>query len=134
MKSFGFASADETLISCGHDGWAIARNPGGGKVRFVLALNDGKKVLDFASKYSVFDGGWHQITVVYVQQKAKIFIDGKVDTYVTVSGSMDFGKLPLYIGKDPGIKKSNFYGIIDEVKIYNYGLTDDEIKGLYKKK
>jgi hypothetical protein len=134
MKSFGYVSAVETLISCGQDGWALMRNPGGSKVKFVLSLNKGGKVLDFASGASVFDGNWHQVTVAYDHQDAKIYIDGKLDASVSVSGAMDFGKLPLYLGMDPGIKKSNFYGIIDEVKIYNYGLTDGEIKALYQKK
>ncbi|OHD55981.1 MAG: hypothetical protein A2Y33_11010 [Spirochaetes bacterium GWF1_51_8] len=134
MKSYGVSKPLEALISCGEDGFAAALSKKNGKLTVFLTLNEGKKPAVLTTKKSLNDGKWHHVAFVYDYQNLKIFIDGKEDATMTLSGAMDFGKLPLLIGKDPDVKKSEFYGIIDDVKIYNYAVKTSVIQELFKTK
>ena len=72
---------------------------------------------------------WHHITYTYDGHNQKIYIDGILDnTQADEGGAIDTGTNDLYIGR--GSINSNTYffnGLIDEVKIYNTALTQEEI-------
>ena len=85
---------------------------------------------DVYSSTRVNDGEWHHIAFVRdtATQEAKIYIDGVLeDSAVDISqGTVDNdGDLIIGAGKE-GIRE-RFDGIIDEVKIYNYARTAEEI-------
>lgn len=72
---------------------------------------------------------WYSIVVTYDKDggknNKKIYIDGKLDVAFTVTGSMDPPTSNFNIGNCWG---GYFEGIIDEVKIYNRALSQQEIE------
>jgi hypothetical protein len=88
------------------------------------------------SKNIVNDGSWHNYSMVAdsVSDKVKLFMDGKeLDSTLGNNGTSwptVNNTDPVRIGDANG-GLSLFYGLIDEVKIYNYALNDDEIKQDY---
>lgn len=96
--------------------------------------------------------GWHSVAVVYDNHTPKLYIDGNfmkngLATPYTVHPSMacdsffNAGTYP-YLGTGFGkgfnpsvitVPFNNFKGVIDDIKIYNRALTQNEISELYSK-
>ncbi len=84
---------------------------------------------------------WTLITCVLDVNALKIYINGKVGTEISLdkpveiqSGLDPTGESPpkgLYIGSS-GLFESHFSGAIDDVRIYNYGLTAEEAIKLFE--
>jgi len=81
---------------------------------------------------TVDSGQWHNVVCVYDGQKMSIYVDGKPDVIsmpLTVPiGTNDF---PVCIGENIELKGHCFHGLIDDVRIYNYALSKDEVVELY---
>jgi len=82
------------------------------------------------------DNNWHFIAVTFDGQKIRIYVDGNLEKEISAPGSIDKRDNSIFIGTTGlgGSPYGNyFYGIIDEVMIFNRALRDDEIKLLYEK-
>jgi MSHA biogenesis protein MshQ len=81
------------------------------------------------------DGKWHHYAVTYSNGIHEVWIDG------TKEVSNDFGSFPLWTrddqpwvfgGRERGEGGGEHYpGELDDVRIYNYALSDAEITALY---
>ena len=76
---------------------------------------------------------WTHVVAVFDGYRIRLFINGKlakasyyVGRYKTISSA----ECPLNIGRDPYKPQWRFHGLIDEVKIYNRALTDQEIQAM----
>jgi len=74
---------------------------------------------------------WYHLTIVCDgdEDTTSIYING--EQVGQGHGSSKFNVGPLYIGGFSGWEPSQFSGLIDEVKVYNYPLSCHEIGGLY---
>lgn len=82
----------------------------------------GNNILESVGALSL--NNWTYVTLTYDGTTLKLYLNGKFDnsvnvTLATVLGSYRIGRV---IGAD-----QYFSGLIDEVKIYNYALTQDEV-------
>lgn len=82
------------------------------------------------AKYN--DGKWHYVLLSYDGSLLRLDIDGKQVSTKNIKENPDrTGDQPLRIGAN-SINLSHFYnGDIDEVRIWNRGLTDSEIAQIY---
>jgi len=119
-----------TIVSLGgwnREGWTF-RIESNNKIMFIARFTDGTITGEIEGGY--IDTNWHFVAVVY---------DGRVHLYVDgeeVASSDYFGK--VISGRDFQLKigvldtgNCFFNGIIDEVRIYNRALSENEIKMLY---
>lgn len=75
---------------------------------------------------------WYHITIVYGLDYAKLYLDGNI-----IDSSASLGSAPLYgsgisayVGsRSPG--NNGWLGKIDELKFYNYALTEADINSLF---
>jgi hypothetical protein len=84
------------------------------------------------AKYN--DGKWHYVLLSYNGTLLRLDIDGKkqVSTKLTNGAVPDAtGEQPLRIGANSLDESKFFTGIIDEIRIWNRGLTDQEITKIY---
>jgi len=84
-----------------------------------------------AISFTSYLNSWHYFAASYDGQNSKIYIDGKlINTISTCSGTINPSTSAIYIGSRT---LTNYFlnTKIDEVKIYNTALTDDEIKQDY---
>ena len=80
---------------------------------------------------SVDSGQWHNVVGVYDGQKMSIYVDGKIDfsrRWTRPIGTNDF---PVCIGENIELKGRCFHCLFDDVRIYNYALSQDEITELF---
>ena len=96
-----------------------------------------------SSKTPVVDGQWHFITGSYDGKAMKLYVDGKLDVNVDVTKKtgkpvpMKHNDNVLMIGRlaalePPPYDHAFFDGLIDELRLYNRVLSDEEVMQLYQ--
>jgi len=86
-----------------------------------------------SSANNIGTNAWTHIVLTYKPSSfLRLYVNGKLDTETTsgVVGSIYNSSAPLWIGTnyDKTVAARFMTGSIDEVKVYNYALTEDEIK------
>jgi hypothetical protein len=112
----------------------IACNTSGSGNVCRLAIDNGSLVIDVSdpqghSTTPVGDGEWHYMTYVRSGSTGYIYIDGIQEN--TSAASFNFSANDLWsIGQewDSGGPSGFLVGIVDEVRIYDRALTDEEIQ------
>jgi sulfur relay (sulfurtransferase) complex TusBCD TusD component (DsrE family) len=72
-------------------------------------------------------GTWSHVAATYNGATLRLFVNGVLVASRAQTGSIAISGLPLTIGADT-IHGSYYYGVIDEVRIYNRALTTAEIQ------
>ena len=96
-----------------------------------------------SSKTPVVDGQWHFVTGSYDGKLMKLYVDGKLDVKVDIvkkAGKpvpMKHNDNVLMIGRlaalePPPYDNAFFDGLIDELRLYNRVLSDEEVMQLYQ--
>ena len=100
------------------------------KIRWTIKTSVG--VLDLDSESILSFDVWYNICVLYGENKADIYLNGRLDASRSWSGLIATTSLDFLIGQMlPGDQQYNFKGSIDDLKIYNRILSADEIKNIY---
>jgi PGF-CTERM protein/uncharacterized repeat protein (TIGR01451 family) len=80
-------------------------------------------------------GQWHHIVSTYKSGIAKIYVNGILDNTRSITNGAILDSGNWGIGYDNSFSNSRYFnGIIDEVRIYNRALTEEEIKVHYEEK
>ena len=121
--------------------WIFWVEDTGGSTNNTLKFsNDFSSVAGYwEARDEIFINNWYHVAVVYdnasVTNDAVLYINGERTTidYSEPGSGVDGSDsaINLTIGERSTDALRNFDGLIDEVKIYNYALDDDEIKTLY---
>lgn len=77
-------------------------------------------------------GNWHHVLWTYEGSSLKMYVDGELITEVLVSRSSFFDNEDIRIGEHYGSMDEDFNGSIDEFKVYNRVLSDEQIRVLYE--
>jgi hypothetical protein len=129
-----------TIIAKGRDGgggWALQKASRANAMSFYVDVSgmpwDGIK-----AGAGIFDNQWHHVAGVYDGSNAYIYIDGGLDSNsVACSGNMATNDWPVYIGEnsktllDEATNAREWNGLIDDVRVYNYALTQSQINDIY---
>ena len=110
------------------DGYSGAT--GGDKIAFHS--NNCVSAQNLLSLGSISSGSWYHIVAINDGSKLKIYINGKLDNVSdSLGNNCSSISAPVVIGKTS--QESSFYfpGQIDDVRIYNYPLSTEQIKLLY---
>lgn len=78
-------------------------------------------------------GQRHHIAVTYSEGSGIIkgYLDGKLDKTVSENLNLTIGTSPHGIGSNPENDDQAFDGVLDDVRVYNYTLSEAEVKALY---
>lgn len=79
-------------------------------------------------------GKWYHVVLIWSKEKPlKLYINGELDGQSSkISDSVLDENKKFYIGKRKEVDGYPFIGLIDEVKIWNYALTEKRIKAEYE--
>ncbi len=79
---------------------------------------------------------WYHLVMTYNSSESennlKLYINGSLVSTTTRTGHVDFSKGNFYVGRYYPAPTHYFNGTIDEVKIWNYALSTEEISGIYE--
>lgn len=111
------------------DSWQFCLDTAG-KPRFMS--NDGTNLNTVGLNGTLTQNAWHHIALVWdgTSRSKQLWIDGLMIAASTVPIAFDAG--PVVVGTDSNGNTSTgwFYGLLDEVRIYNRALSSAEIVAL----
>ncbi len=123
----------QALIAKGDSAWRIQRNQNEDSLEFAcsgLKIPSGAPYGNLLGKRSVNDGQWHHIAGIYDGSKMSLLIDGELDSSQPASGRINTNNAPVYIGENSENTGRFWNGLIDDVRVYNYALTKEEVTAL----
>ncbi|MEM1328757.1 MAG: CARDB domain-containing protein, partial [Bacteroidota bacterium] len=71
---------------------------------------------------------WYHVTATYDGSHAKYYVNGCLEAEMPASGNLRLNDLPTTIGYSIAIRGEQFYGKIDEVRIWSTVRTPDQIR------
>ena len=98
------------------------------RMRFAIKNGGDEQTLDAQSKLSSYQ--WRHVAVVLGKEKTSIYLDGvevASSTGITIRPS-DFRPIMNYLGRSQFNADPMLSAFLDDVRIYNYALTIDEVK------
>ncbi len=100
------------------------------RIRWTVKTSSGIKDLDSETELTL--NSLYNVTTVYDNSDYEIYINGKLDALSTFSGSILQTNIDFMIGQVlPLDNRYNFKGVLDDIRIYNYALSFQEIRALY---
>ena len=79
---------------------------------------------------SSFNHVWHHVAGTYDGNKLKLYVDGKLEATTAYAGSIASGTYNLNIGSNSEARGRFYSGAIDDLRIYDYALSEKEIEKL----
>jgi len=117
-------SGEEFILSHGswQNRWKLSLT-GNNILRFTVNCSSG--ITDLDSETSLVPGRWYHFAALYDGRDLELFIDGKPDSFKEWSGTINSTTYSLLAGQMlPDNASYNFKGILDDIRIYNYGIPD----------
>lgn len=71
---------------------------------------------------------WVHVALIYDGTQARIYVNGKLDIAVSVTGAITESNNELRIGR--GEPSGYFAGMIDDVRLYNHAMTEAELQSV----
>jgi hypothetical protein len=105
------------------------KHEGGNNIEFVI-YNDADWRTVWYAVDSNFNDDWHHLAGTYDGNDLMLYIDGALEANSTYAGSIDSSGAAVYIGSNQEQAGRFYEGLIDDVRIYNYALSGEEIGGL----
>jgi hypothetical protein len=129
MKIGAFFPREQYPVS--HGSWqnrwkvSISNN----HLRWTVKTNTVTKDLD--SETELATGVWYNVTTLYDGSDFEVWLNGALDAFTSLSGPILTTTIDLTIGQVlPADQGYNFQGTLDELRIFDRGLTVSQIEGL----
>ncbi len=100
-------------------------------LRIMAPSGQGDQYAQLSESPYISSDEWHHVVVVVTDNSRAIYVDGKKDEEeITDAGtfSYDFTTGSTYLGWDPNGNDRAYYGLMDEIRVWNYARSIEEIK------
>jgi hypothetical protein len=115
------------IVTKGDNAWRLSMYEK--ERRFHFSVNDWNR-LELNGSIAVEADTWHHVAGVYDGQEVRLYIDGKLDTKQPWTGGIGRNNAEVLIGENAERRGRCFDGMMEDVRVYNYALSDNEIKAL----
>jgi len=137
IKPRVFNKKHQALVSNGDRGWILNRQAYTNHMQFVCfgirkAEPQGSAWADLGGHGEVGDGCWHHLVGVYDGARLSVYLDGEPDATVAATGRVRTNDRPVFIGENSEETNREWDGLIDDVRLYSYALSAEEIRTLYE--
>jgi len=130
FKVQAFSNTWEAFLAKGDGAYRASRSNGTGD-SVHMGITGGNY---FDATTIVTGGQWHHYCGTYDGALAKIYIDGKLDAFRQYSGQIgDSSAYNLYIGENQQATGRMLHGLLDDVRIYDKALSEQQIQDLIAK-
>jgi hypothetical protein len=100
--------------------------------KLEFAMYNGSTWTTAYSTNTLAFNAWHHVAVTYDLANIKIYVNGKLDSTTAATTAIAYnGTQNLFIGKYRSVNDSFFKGKIDELKLFNFPLTADQVRADY---
>jgi hypothetical protein len=132
----------------GERGWAMSAHVGGLVTMSINVLKHEEYLLGLAknpfrylplgANAEIKDDHWHHVVGTYDGERMCVYVDGELGNSKPIQGNIVTNNGPVVIGDNPEWSGQGYdwswNGFIDDVRIYSYALSPDEVKMLYEGK
>ncbi len=129
IKVNAFDKEYQSIVSGGVSSWKIYRQGLTNDLSFVCGGPLDNTCTSLTG--NVNDGKWHHVVGTYDGQKLCLYIDGNINNSVNATGLINLDQENVYIGTMSKDISTEFNGLIDDVRIYSYALSQDDITAIY---
>jgi hypothetical protein len=110
--------------------WKISLSKPSNRLRWTVKSSTATRDLD--SKTALALNTDYHVVAVYSGADIELYLNGELDAFASLSGAIAQSTYDLAIGRSlPAEGTYSFNGILDEVRIYNYALSYQDIQELY---
>jgi len=100
-------------------------------LRFTINGTDG--IIDVDTETLLEDHVWYHVVAIYNGTECQILLNAELDAVRDYSGQINTTSYDLVLGQSlPSQTAYNFKGNIDNLRIYNYGISYDQVKEIYE--
>jgi hypothetical protein len=121
-----------------NDRFFLERNNSGSNgtvngIHFKCKDDAGGQPFNLYGDITIDDGGWHHIVGIYDVDMAYLYVNTELDKEGEASGlPIGYVEDPLLIGaKYEATYRNSWNGLIDDVRIYDFALTPEQVEELY---
>ena len=101
------------------------------KLRWTINTSAG--ITDLDAETPLEKNQWYNITAYYSGEDLELYINGKLDAFKYWNGSIKPSPVDLTIGQVlPNSNQYNLNGKVDDIRLYDYPLTPQEISDIYE--
>jgi len=138
LKVRQFDKAAQAIVTKGANTWRLQRCGDQDAIEFIL---DGPKPMpasktnrvSVVSKRSVNDGQWHHVAAAYDGRRVTLYVDGELDGVAEATGALAQNpEADVLIGENTMARRRYFNGWLDDMRLYGYGLSADEVRTLHR--
>ena len=116
----------QAIVTKGDTAWRLSRDQGN-TLHFACT---GLWPEWVRGSVNVHDGQWRHVAGTYDGNELRLYVDGKLDVSAKTQGAINVNAYPVYIGENSEHSGRGWHGLIDDVRLYSYALSDVEIKAL----
>ncbi len=129
LKTPGMTTTWAVFISKGDTGssFRLGRNGTGTSVHFGLNGVTASGNPWFDGTRNVSDNEWHHVAGTYDGTTMRLWVDGTQDTTLAATGKITVSSTRVYISENADSAGRYFKGMMDDVRVYNRALTQDEL-------
>jgi len=125
----------QALVTKGEWAWRIQRNAETSTLEFACSgvrVPDNSQYGSLYGNREITRGEWHHIAGVYDGKRMYVYVDGALDTSQDASGPISVDDDPVLIGENAAQRGRFWNGMIDDVRVYNYGLAEAQVQQLFR--
>ncbi|MHC4741841.1 MAG: LamG-like jellyroll fold domain-containing protein [Planctomycetota bacterium] len=129
IKVDAFDNAYQVIVSKGDRSWRLQRDARKNSLEFGCSglIVPGTNWGAVHGSVDVNDGQWHHAVGVYDGEEVSLYIDGKLDVSAKAEGKIRVNDKAVLIGENSEKRGRFWTGAIDDVRIYSYGMTAEEV-------
>jgi hypothetical protein len=90
----------------------------------------GAQVGSLFGTVGVSDGRWHHVAATFDGSRVCLYVDGSLDMAADAAGTLRQNDFSVMIGANAEKPDRGWNGLIDEVRIYSYGLSSSDVAAL----
>ena len=123
----------QAIVTKGEWAWRIQRNEESNMLEFACSGVRVPSEHPYGPLYgtrAITPGRWYHVAGTYDGQRMALYIDGVLDSSQEASGPIGVDDDPVLIGENAEQRERFWSGLIDDVRVYNYGLSADEVTNL----
>jgi len=134
IKVNEFDKSWQTVFAKGNSTYRLHRASSNDYMTFWLNTFQEPDCRDATGTVDVNDGKWHHVAGVFGGDMVYLYVDGVVDGVTTFTGgSINTNTYDVLIGKNAETDSRQWNGWIDDVRLYNCSLSEDEITALARR-
>jgi serine/threonine protein kinase len=132
IKVNAFNKDWQAIVTKGDSAWRLSSIQNETRIHF--AVTNGPPGCYVNGNTLIPTNEWHHVCGTYDGTKIRLYTDGIEDSAspVVYTGGITTNNYPVYIGENAEwTGRCCWNGLIDDVRIYNYALSEAEVKNLY---